>query len=286
VAHVSETAVEQAAPLPTEVTVHEHADQPEPEITEMQLESRSEVAETIDHESAPVAIEPVDTQPVAVEQETEVHLEPRSAIIEPVDVQPEVLEHDAQIHLEPRPATIEPVHVQSEVAEHKTHAHLEPRPATIEPVDVQPEETPVVIPLKKAQRPTTTKKTTIGLHGAGVDLPRVELVEPGPLPTLSTGKGKKSAAGLCASCFGAKAAEKKKSKKGAIAAPIPAPTEPKKSVAEEKKEEPSPVTEAPPAPLLRNDEPILPGVNIDTFKERNFQKSYEVSCAKKDFRRI
>ena len=246
--------------------------------TEVQLESRPEAAETTDHEPVPIIIEAVDIQPAEVEHKTRAHLEPRSAVIEPVDVQSEVPEHHTHVHLEPRPATIEPIHVQSEVIEHKNQIHLEPRPATIESVHVQPEKTPIVIPSKKTEHTKASKKLAIDLHGAAVDLPPVELVEPGPLPTLPIVKGKKSAAGLCASCFGAKAAEKKKRKKGATSAPIPAPAERKKSTGEEKKQQPSPVTEAPPVLFARSDEPILPRVNIDTFKERNFQNSYEVKC--------
>lgn len=253
--------MEQAAPSEHEVVIHA-----EPDIVE-------QITEAVPVETEPDTIEvpsdePVEIRPVVAEQEITAPLEPT-----------EVVHHEVHAHLEPRPATIEPVHVQSTAVEHKTHAHLEPRPATIEPLHVQPEKTPIVIPSKtKKERPKAAKKPAVALHGAPVSLPPVELVEPGPMPTLSSVKGAKSSAGLCASCFGAKAAEKKKTKgkKGSAAAPIPAPVESKKSLVEDKKEERSPVTQAPPAPPLRGDAPILPRVNIDTFKERNFQKSYEV----------
>ncbi|UJR10546.1 hypothetical protein I4U23_014746 [Adineta vaga] len=257
VVHKSEIVEEHSVPLQSDIIVHS-----EPEIikqtTEIQLESRPEIVEQeIEvHE---------ESRPEIVEQETEVHEESR----------PEINEQETEeIHLEPRPPTIEPVHVKPEIVEHKTSVHhLEPRPATIEPVDVQPEKTPIVIPSRKSNHSKTSKKPAIDLHGAAVHLPAVELVEPGPLPTLPITKGTKLTGGLCASCFGAKAAEKKKKK--ATAEPIPVPVESKKSIVEEKKDEVLPIIETPPAPILRNDQPILPRVNIDTFKERKFDKSYE-----------
>ncbi len=165
---------------------------------------------------------------------------------------------------------------QSEIIEHKTHVHLEPRPATIEPVDVQPEKPSIIIPLTKHEDIIVTKKpVTIDLHGAAVNLPEIELVKPGPLPILPIKKIKKSTGGLCASCFGKKAAEK--SKKEIISESIQAPIEQKKSIEkEEKKEDLSPIIEVPSVPLTTIDQPILPKVNIDIFKERNFQKTAEV----------
>ena len=59
------------------------------------------------------------------------------------------------------------------------------------------------------KKTTTTTTTAIDLHGAAVDLPDIQLVEPGPLPTISTSKVKKSASGLCASCFGTKSNKQK-----------------------------------------------------------------------------
>jgi hypothetical protein len=95
------------------------------------------------------------------------------------------------------------------------------------------------------------------------------------LPILPIKKIKKSTGGLCASCFGKKAAEK--SKKEIISESIQAPIEQKKSIEkEEKKEDLSPIIEVPSVPLTTIDQPILPKVNIDIFKERNFQKTAEV----------
>lgn len=166
--------------------------------------------------------------------------------------------------------------------EHKVQIHLEPRPATIEPVDVQSEPARIVVPLtRKSEDKTVTKKSVIvDLHGAAVDLPAIELVTPGPLPTLAIGKKmktikiKKSTGGLCASCFGAKSANKKK--KEIVSEPVQAPIEPQKSIENEEKKDLTPISEAPATPATTPDEPILPRVNIDIFKDRTFQKSTEV----------
>lgn len=208
-------------------------------------------------ESLLVRAEPAVT---VIEQESVTHTE-----------SPTEIEHEAIIHTESQPEI-----------EHKPQVHLEPRPATIEPVDVQAEPAPVVIvSLTKSEEKTVTKKsTTLDLHGAAVDLPKVELVTPGPLPTLSiskekkTTKVKKPSAGLCASCFGAKSASKKK--KEAVSEPVQVPIEPKKSIGQEEKKDLSPIIEVPSSTEKTADEPILPKVNIDIFKERTFQKSTEV----------
>jgi hypothetical protein len=213
-----------------------------------------------------------------------------------VDVQAEVVEEKPAVHLVPRAPTIEPVDVQ---VEHKVTTHLEPRPATIEPVDVQPEPTPIVIPSTKKEESTVTKVTTVttNLHGAAVDLPEVELVKPGPLPTISitkekhkkvkepittekTPKIKKSTGGLCASCFGAKAAEKKK--KEAASEIVKAPIEQTKVLEEtEKKDDqsptitvPTPTIESSPIPTLSvttNETTVVPKVDIHTVKERTLE---------------
>jgi hypothetical protein len=211
-----------------------------------------------------------------------------------VDVQAEVVEEKPVVHLIPRAPTIEPVDVQAEPVEHKTATHLEPRPAIIEPVDVQPEPTPIVIPLTKKEESTVTKATTLNLHGAAVDLPEIELVKPGPLPTISikkekhkkvkepittekTPKVKKSTGGLCASCFGAKAAEKKK--KETATETVKAPIEQTKVLEEtEKKDDqsptiivPTPSIESSPIPTLSattNETTNVPNVVIDTFQEK------------------
>ena len=162
---------------------------------------------------------------------------------------------------------------------------------TIEPVEVQTEPTPIVIPLTKSEESTVSKITT-SLHGAAVDLPVVQLVEPGPLPTLPltkekhkkpkeavTPKVKKSTGGLCASCFGAKAAEKKK--KELTSETVKAPIEPKKVVEKEKKDEVPPTTSLPTPtiellPPTTDETTVFPHVDIDSFQERNFRKSAEV----------
>jgi len=151
----------------------------------------------------------------------------------------------------------------------KPIVHLEPRPATIEPVDVQAEPTRIVIPLKKGEESTVLKTTitttTTNLHGAPVDLPQIELVTPGPLPTLSLtkekhkkpkelittekpAKVKQSSIGLCASCLGSKAAEKKK--KEITSETVQAPIEQTKVIEEEKQGDVPPVIDVSPLPTL------------------------------------
>jgi hypothetical protein len=238
-------------------------------------------------------IEPVDVQAEVVEEKPKVHLEPRSPIIEPVDVQAEVVEEKPKVHLVPRAPTIEAVDVQPEIIEHKTITHLEPRSPIIEPVDVQPEPTPIVIPSTKKDE-STVSKTPLSLHGAPVDLPELDLVKPGPLPTLpklkekhiktkevvvkDAPKVKKSTGGLCASCFGAKAAAK--NKKEATSEPTKAPIEQKKIVEEVKKDDIHPTTvELSPPPVLpvtNDDSTVLPNIHVDTFQEQTLQKSTEV----------
>ncbi|UJR35322.1 hypothetical protein I4U23_028083 [Adineta vaga] len=264
------------------------------------LEPRSATAEPEHH----IHVETFEEKP-------HVHLEPRSPIIEPVDVQAEVTEEKTHVHLEPRSPVIEPVDVQAEVTEEKPHIHLEPRSPVIEPVDVQPDEPPIIVHATKHEESTISKSTpsplTIDLHGAAVDLPEVELVEPGPLPTLPIIKGKhkkskepiakttpttttekpvkikKPSVGLCASCFGAKAAEKKK-KEATTSESVKAPIEQSKVVVEEKKDEPATTTiltttviesSEQPQPVSTQETISLPSVNIDTYQERTFQKSSE-----------
>ncbi|CAF3379296.1 unnamed protein product [Rotaria sp. Silwood1] len=186
---------------------------------------------------------------------------------------------------QPIPHEIEPITFKPKTIEHEPMIHLEPRSPVIEPVDVQPEKTPIIVPLTKTDEMIITKKPTIDLHGAAVKLPDIELVQPGPLPTLSikkkdkTKKVKKSTGGLCASCFSTKAKEKKKQKES-ISETIQAPMKQKKITEIEKKEDlPSTVIlttqniEPPSLSSTTVNEPILPKVNIDIFKERNFQKS-------------
>lgn len=160
--------------------------------------------------------------------------------------------------------------------EHKPEIHLQPRPATIEPVDVQPDLAPaVILSSPKSEVKTVGKKSlTIDLHGAAVDLPPIELVTPGPLPTLSTAKGKKSTGGLCASCFGQKSADKVKKK--SVSKAIPAPIEAPKPVEKEEHRDLPTIAEVPSMPSPAADEPILPRVNIDQFRERNFQQNAQV----------
>ncbi|CAF4388363.1 unnamed protein product, partial [Rotaria magnacalcarata] len=70
-----------------------------------------------------------------------------------------------------------------EITEHKSIAHLEARSPTIESVDVQYDATSIVTPLTKIEE-ATVSKPILNLHGAGIDLPEVELVKPGPLPVI------------------------------------------------------------------------------------------------------
>ncbi|CAF1204547.1 unnamed protein product [Adineta ricciae] len=239
------------------------------------------------------------------EEKPHVHLEPRAPTIEPVDVQAEKTEEKPRAHLQPRSPVIEPVDVQAEESEHKVTTHLEPRAPTIEPVDVQPELAPAIVHATKHEESTVSKITTPillqNLHGAAVDLPEVELVEPGPLPTLTITKEKhkkskepivsttsaekpvktkKASAGLCASCFGAKAAEKKK--KESKSETVKAPIEQKKVEEEVKKDEPPVTTIETTANIESSSQPVptqeaieLSNVNIDNYQERTYQKSSE-----------
>lgn len=235
-----------------------------------------------------------------------VHLEPRAPTIEPVDVQADPIEEKPIAHLVPRAATIEPVDVQADPVPEKPVVHLEPRAPTIEPVDVQADSSqlassaPLVTrlatieSLEKTKQDATVPKPTVMLHGAPVDLPEIELVKPGPLPVLSIPKDKvkkskepittdkpvklrKSTGGLCASCFGSKAAEKKR--KETSAEPTKAPIEKKvdlpitESIA-------TPTIEAVPIPILPlaiDGAFIVPDTDIDQYKERTFDKVSEVN---------
>ncbi|CAM4918979.1 unnamed protein product [Rotaria socialis] len=172
------------------------------------------------------------TEPMNIQSATN---EDKLATVESIVVQTIVNEETSRV---------QPTDLKLEITEHKSIAHLEPRPPTIEPVDVQYEATSIATPLTKiAEAPVS--KPILNLHGAGIDLPEVELVKPGPLPTIviatkdKTNKVKKtpkvknsSGVGLCASCFGAKAAEKKK--KESKSETVQAPIEQKKTTEQEK----------------------------------------------------
>ncbi|CAF4484805.1 unnamed protein product [Rotaria sp. Silwood1] len=245
----------------------------------------------------------------AIDHTPIVNLEARLPTIEPMNIQSEIIEEKPLVKLDVQQPTIqsldvqtkpievhtpkvESIHAQPEIVEHKTIAHLEARPATIEPIDVQYEKTSIVVPLTKTDE-STVSKPIINLHGAGVDLPKVELVKPELLPTSAvtkekhkktkevtttekTPKVKKSTGGLCASCFGAKAAEKKK--KELTSETRPAPIEQKKVIEQEKKDDipkttailSTPTIESIPIPVLppRTDEQItLPNVEIDKIQD-------------------
>ena len=96
------------------------------------------------------------------------------------------------------------------------------------------------------------KPTHIDLHGPAVHLPELQLVTPGPLPTLSltkekkTTKVKKSTGGLCASCFGTKSAARKS--KEVVAEPVPVPIKLEKTIEKEEKKDLSPIVEVPSVP--------------------------------------
>lgn len=133
---------------------------------------------------------------------------------------------------------------------------------------------------------TGAKKSAVSLHGAGVELPKLELVQPGPLPTLSLTKGKKgtkpkkSTVGLCASCFSTKSKEKSKQQE-TVGEPITATIDQKTTTQEIKTQEihTAPIVEAPLSlsTTTTGNEPILPKVNIDIFRERSFQTDFKVS---------
>lgn len=265
---------------------------------------------TIEHlELRTATIEPVQVHTEVVEHKPIVHLEPRSPIIEPVDVQADVVEEKPIVHLEPRGPTADPVDPQADiVVEHKTTiTHLEPRPATIEPVDIQIEPTPIILSSKKKDEPSTVSKSTtataLNLHGAGVELPEVELVEPGPLPTISItkekhkkakepitaekpAKAKKSTGGLCASCFGAKAAQKQKKQAAVVTAN--APIEQTKLSVEEKVDSSPPLAVETPTVITASptiDSSPLPVLSVtadqtvssDTIKEELLEQTSMVN---------
>ncbi|CAF3765097.1 unnamed protein product, partial [Rotaria magnacalcarata] len=184
---------------------------------------------------------------------------------------------------------VEPITLKSQVIEHEPIIHLEPRSPIIEPVDVQPEERNIIIlPTKTDEMTSQKKRIHIDLQGAAVKLPDIELVQPGPLPTLSIGKenkGKKiktkSTGGLCASCFGKKSKENKRQKE-TISETAQAPIEHKKIIEPEKKEDLPSTTivathtnESSALPSIVINEAILPRVNIDVFRDRNFEKGSE-----------
>ncbi|CAF1545270.1 unnamed protein product, partial [Adineta steineri] len=208
----SEMTEENIVPVQSDIIEHESIPQPEViESVEVQpeiIEQVEEQAETIEKEIEiqPEIIQQVEDQSEIIQQETE--------------IQPEI---KSEVQLESHPVIIEEsVHIQSDIHELKTPVHLEPRPPTIVPVDAPIEKVPIIISPKKSEPIAVTKKPTIDLHGAAVVLPEVQLVKPGPLPTLSITKGKKSTGGLCASCFGSKSAEKKKKQRHSktVSAPI------------------------------------------------------------------
>lgn len=270
----------------------------------MQSTTTTTEEHTIEHlEPRAATIEPVHVHTEVVEEKPIVHLEPRSPIIEPVDVQADVVEEKPIVHLEPRGPTADPVDLQADIVEHKTITHLEPRPATIEHVDIQVEPTPIILSSKKDETSAVSKTTTTAatnLHGAGVELPEVELVKPGPLPTISItkekhkktkepivaekpAKVKKSTGGLCASCFGAKAAQKQKKQTASETAT--APIEQTKVSIEEKVDSPPPPppVETPTTPTV--DSSPLPVLSVttdqtlssDTIKEESLQQTNVVN---------
>ena len=198
-----------------------------------------------------------------------IHLESRSTTLDSTDIhQPEVIEEkplvqsapEETIQLDvPTTTSIEPIHLEQ---------HLEARPATIEPIDVPSEPTPIVIPKAKHDE-SVVSKALDNLHGASVDLPQVDLVTPGPLPALTlnkektTKKPKKSSVGLCASCFGGKAAEKKK-KKGTTNAPI----EPKKTTEDVPAAVTTPVeiVETIPSAVVHDEVPLISPAPIEILE--------------------
>lgn len=217
-----------------------------------------------------------------------------------IELSSEKVDEQHVLHLEPRGPTAEPVDLQADIVEPKPIVHLEARPDTVEPIVFQSEATPIVIPLTRSEE-STVAKSLVNLHGAPMDLPEVELVKPGPLPTLPLAKDKtlkskvvstaekpakvkKSTGGLCASCFGAKAAEKKR--KAPLSDTVKAPIEAKKedvvvsTLSTTAAVEPAittvEVTPSEVLPSLVNNAAILPAVYIDNFQERHLEQTVEV----------
>ena len=217
-----------------------------------------------------------------------------------IELSSEKVDEQPVVHLEPRGPTADPVDLQADIVEPKPIVHLEARPDTVEPIVFQSEATPIVIPSTKSEE-STVAKSLVNLHGASVNLPEVELVKPGPLPTLPLAKDKtlkskeistaekpakvkKTTGGLCASCFGAKAAEKKK--KAALSDTVKAPIEAKKedvvvsTLSTTAAVEPAITTVevTPPevSPPTVDEVTIVPAVDIDNFQERHLQQTVEV----------
>ncbi|CAF0954135.1 unnamed protein product [Rotaria sordida] len=265
-----------------------------------QLNESNKTKSPIDYEKS-IIPENTELQSTTIEQKPIVHLEPRSPIIEPINLQSEIIDEKPIVNLDAQQPKIESINVQPEIVKHKTITHLEARSPTIEPIDVQYEKTSIVVPLTRKTDESTSSKPTINLHGAAVDLPEIELVKPGPLPTLpitkekhkkpkelittdKTPKVKKSTGGLCASCFGTKAAENKK--KELTSKSLQAPIEQKKIIEEEKKDtipsttiiSSAPTIESIPVPVLptktttttttTDEQVILPSVEIDKVEEQ------------------
>lgn len=217
----------------------------------------------------------------------------QAAVQEPV-IEKETLESESKI-----------------VDEQQVLTGLEAASINVESVDIVTETKDIVKTDLKADE-SAILKPLANLHGASVTLPEVELVSPGPLPSIpvtkektkktkkpkeetkqeKTAKPKKSSGGLCGSCFGAKAAEKKKEKRSTTAKE---PIEPNK--VEEQTKEDIPTVVITPSdnvesnnidtalvtsvddqgtsvePVSNNESVVTePKIDIDQFLERSYQK--------------
>ncbi|CAM4752442.1 unnamed protein product [Rotaria magnacalcarata] len=219
--------------------------------------------------------EKTDLHLIANEEKPIVSIETQLKAIEPMNIQSETSEDKlatiqsvvVQTIVNEETSKVQSTDLKLEITEHKSIAHLEARSPTIESVDVQYDATSIVTPLTKIEE-ATVSKPILNLHGAGIDLPEVELVKPGPLPVIviatkektkkveKTPKVKKSSGvGLCASCFGAKAAEKKK--KEAKSENVQAPIEKKKTTEQEKIDDTSKTQLLPESTAV----PVLPSIS-------------------------
>ncbi|CAF1071080.1 unnamed protein product [Rotaria magnacalcarata] len=219
--------------------------------------------------------EKTDLHLIANEEKPIVSIETQLKAIEPMNIQSETSEDKlatiqsvvVQTIVNEETSKVQSTDLKLEITEHKSIAHLEARSPTIESVDVQYDATSIVTLLTKIEE-ATVSKPILNLHGAGIDLPEVELVKPGPLPVIviatkektkkveKTPKVKKSSGvGLCASCFGAKAAEKKK--KEAKSENVQAPIEKKKTTEQEKIDDTSKTQLLPESTAV----PVLPSIS-------------------------
>jgi hypothetical protein len=215
-----------------------------------------------------------DIQTETIDDKTMIESDAVLPAVQSVELLLEQVDDKQTAHTELQPLLDESIDVQSEIVEHQSIVTSDAQAILIEPVNAQCETMPIVMSMNTGDELTTSKSIT-NLHGASVTLPDIELVQPGPLPSLSltndkvkkskqattndkSVKTKKSSGGLCGACFGAKAAQK--SKKEKISATVQAPIEQTKAIEIESKPDVATVT----VPTIETLEPIVNIVELTT----------------------